>query len=84
MNSIEVLILSACYKHLQNGNSSINGDFLIEQLKLVCTESELEILRSIDLLWEDNYLESSNGFYYLTDKSLKFFKKLGNGSISNQ
>jgi hypothetical protein len=75
MNNTELLILNICFKDFRKGDYSIDADDLLDILGNACAEDELELLKIIDNLWEENYLESSNGRYYLTDKSLKFLKE---------
>lgn len=76
MKSLDLLILDTCFEFFQSGDYTIDSDLLFEKLKKICLEKEVLLIKRVDALWEENYLESSNGRYYLTDKSLNFLQKL--------
>lgn len=76
MKSLDLLILDTCFEFFQSGDYTIDSDLLFEKLKRLCVEDEVLLTKRVDALWEDNYLESSNGRYYLTDKSLTLLQKL--------
>lgn len=76
MKSLDLLILDTCFEFFQSGDYTIDSDLLFEKLKRLCVEDEILVNQRVDSLWEENFLESSNGRYYLTDKALKLLQKL--------
>lgn len=76
MESLELLILDMCFQYFQSAEYSIDSEDLVEKMVKISCQPETEIYPRIESLWEQNYLESSNGRYYLTDNALELLKKL--------
>lgn len=76
MENLDLLILDVCYEYYQEGHFTIDGDDLAERLKRLCFDNFDNVAARIGYLWENNYLESSNDRYYLTDRSLELLKKI--------
>lgn len=75
MDNIDLMILNVCFEDAQKGSHTIDAEYLVEKMTRMSLGECFDIENRIGLLWENNYLSSSNGQYYLTDKSLQLIKK---------
>lgn len=78
MDNIDLMILNVCFDAFEDGAYSIDADLLVEKMSRLCFGEFDNIEGRIESLWENNFLASTNGQYYLTDKSLNLIKKLDN------
>lgn len=76
MKSLDLQILDTCFEFFNSGNYSIESELLFGKLKKISVDNQVLINQRVDALWEENFLESSNGKYYLTDKALELLQKL--------
>lgn len=76
MVSLDLLILDVCFKEFKEGVYTIDCGVLIEKMKSICVDKTELIKERVEYLWENNFFESSNGSYYLTDKSLDTLNKM--------
>lgn len=76
MKNLDLLILDTCFDLFQNGNYTTDAELLFEKLKSLCLEEDNVLSARVEYLWEQNYLESSNGRYYLTDQALQLLNNL--------
>jgi len=76
MDNIDLMIINVCFEAFQNGAYTVDGDFLLEKMARLYFDDYDNIEGRIESLWENNFLSSSNGQYYLTDKALQFIKKI--------
>lgn len=78
MDNIDLMILNVCFEAFNDGAYTIDADLLIEKMARLCYDDYDNVEGRIDELWENDFLASSNGQYYLTDKSLELIKRLDN------
>lgn len=76
MENLDLLILDVCFEYFQEGDFTIDSDELNNRLKRLCIDDYDNVSARIGYLWENNFLESSNDRYYLTDRSLELFKRI--------
>lgn len=76
MDSIDLMILNVCFDAFEDGAYSIDADLLVEKMARLCYDQFDNVEGRIENLWENDFLASNNGQYYLTDKSLELIKNL--------
>ncbi len=78
MDNTDLMILGVCFEAFEDGAYSIDADLLVEKMARLCYDEFDDVEGRIENLWENNFLSSTNGQYYLTDKSLELIKRLDN------
>lgn len=76
MDRIDLRILSECFEAFEEGIYSVDAELLVERMLRLYKNGLDNIEGRIDDLWENDFLTSSNGQYYLTHKSLKLIQEL--------
>lgn len=76
MDSIDLRILNVCFEAFEEGAYSVDAELLVEKMLRISYDDLDNVEGRIDDLWENDFLASSNGQYYLTDKSLELIRNL--------
>lgn len=81
MENTDLMILDVIYKHWEKGDYLMDCSVLFENLEKLCFGQMDFVDQRVEFLWENGYIDSSNGQYFLTDKSLQVVRNIKQGRL---